>query len=416
MQRQLSFWQATRRFTVSQITHYLKELIDTDATLRDVWVEGEVSNYSSSAAGHMYFSLKDGEALLPCVMWRSQARKLSFIPSDGDHVLAHGYISVYTAGGRYQFYVDAIQPIGLGLLYVELEQLKARLAAEGIFDQARKRPIPPFPSRIGVVTSPFGAAIRDIIRVLGRRFPLAEVILSPTLVQGQEAPSQIVAAMELLNDYGQVDLIILARGGGSFEELMAFNDERVARAVASSAIPVICGVGHEIDYTLADMAADLRAPTPSAAAEMAVPDKEELLRRMRTYRLRLTGAMQAKLEEARRRLEREKRTLAISSPQMRINLLKQRVDELSTRLKSLLESKLEMKRMQVQTQQERLSALSPWAVLKRGYAVVSFPGGPTITSVTQVQTGDHIEIRVSDGQFGGVVEETTPPQEVADAC
>ncbi|RLC80994.1 MAG: exodeoxyribonuclease VII large subunit, partial [Chloroflexi bacterium] len=221
MQRQLSFWQATRRFTVSQITHYLKELIDTDATLRDVWVEGEVSNYSSSAAGHMYFSLKDGEALLPCVMWRSQARKLSFIPSDGDHVLAHGYISVYTAGGRYQFYVDAIQPIGLGLLYVELEQLKARLAAEGIFDQARKRPIPPFPSRIGVVTSPFGAAIRDIIRVLGRRFPLAEVILSPTLVQGQEAPSQIVAAMELLNDYGQVDLIILARGGGSFEELMA---------------------------------------------------------------------------------------------------------------------------------------------------------------------------------------------------
>ncbi len=404
MHRQLSFWQQTRRFTVSQLTGYIKDLIDTDATLRDVWVEGEVSNYSSSAAGHVYFSLKDGEAVLPCVMWRSTARRQTFIPSDGDHVLAHGYVSVYPAGGRYQFYVDTIQPIGLGLLYVELEQLKARLAQEGLFDQARKRPIPPFPSRIGVVTSPFGAAVRDIIRVLGRRFPLAEVVLSPTLVQGEEAPSQIVAALELLHRYGQVDLIILARGGGSFEELMAFNDERVVRAVAASPTPVICGVGHEIDYTLADMAADLRAPTPSAAAELAVPDRGELLHRIRTYRSKLRQAMRSRLEEYRRLLEKEKRALVISSPQMRVNLLRQRVDELTVRLRSAVERIISMRRMNVSAHRERLEALNPWAVLERGYAVVSFPDGPIITSVTQVKADDRIRVRVSDGEFGGRVE------------
>jgi len=404
LHRQLSFWQETRRFTVSQLTGYIKELIDTDLTLRDVWVEGEVSNYSTSAAGHVYFSLKDNEAVLPCVMWRSTVRRQTFIPSDGDHVLAHGYVSVYPAGGRYQFYVDTIQPIGLGLLYAELEQLKARLAQEGLFDYARKRPIPPFPSRIGVVTSPFGAAVRDIIRVLGRRYPLAEVILSPTLVQGEEAPAQIVAALELLHRYGQVDLIILARGGGSFEELMAFNDERVVRAVAASPTPVICGVGHEVDYTLAGMAADLRAPTPSAAAELAVPDRQELLHRIRSYRGKLHQALKNRLEEARRLLEKEKRALLISSPQMRINLLRQRVDELTTRLSNAVEHLVTMRRMNLRNSRERLEALNPWAVLERGYAVVSFPDGPIITSVTQVQTGDRIEVKVSDGQFESIVE------------
>jgi len=403
----MSLWSQSY-FTVSQITAYIKELLDTDVTLRDLWVEGEVSNFSLSASGHIYFSLKDQEAVLRCVMWRSAAQRQNFLPRDGDSVLAHGYVSLYPSQGLYQFYVDLIQPAGVGILYMEMEQLKARLAAEGLFDEARKRSLPAFPRRIGLVTSPFGAAIRDVLRVLSRRFPLAEVVLSPTQVQGEEAPSQIVAAIEALNAYGDVDLIILTRGGGSFEELMAFNDERVVRAVAASRIPVVCGVGHEVDYTLADMAADLRAPTPSAAAERAVPDRDELLRHIRGLESRLLKAAESRLGEARRLVEKEARSLVLASPQRHIDLFRQKVDDLATRARWLLEHRFELTRTQLASQKERLLALDPQAVLERGYAIVSHKDGPVVTSVAQVQRGDPIEVRVSDGKFGGVVTEAEP--------
>jgi len=249
--------------TVSQITAYIKELFEADDSLQDLWIEGEVSNCSRPPSGHIYFTLKDPGAEIACVLWRSQAAALEHLPVEGQAVMVHGRASVYEAKGRYQLYVDWLQPVGEGALFLRLQQLKDKLEREGLFAPERKRPLPPFPRQIGVVTSPVGAAIRDILHVLQRRFPLAEVILAPSQVQGEEAPPQIVAALEMLNAHTDVDVIIVARGGGSLEELWAFNDERVARAIFASRVPVVSGVGHETDYTLSDLVADLRAPTPS---------------------------------------------------------------------------------------------------------------------------------------------------------
>ena len=266
------FSSSPETMTVTQVTRYVKSLLDGDYALQDLWVEGEVSNFKVTASGHAYFTLKDSEASLRCVMWRSDVRRQDMLPQDGQSVLAHGRVSVYEVAGAYQLYVDHLQPVGLGRLYLEFEALKQRLAEEGLFDPAQKRPLPPFPQRVGVVTSPTAAALRDILNVLARRYPLVQVVLSPTLVQGDQAPPQIVTAIQALNDLANIDLIIVARGGGSLEELWAFNDERVARAIAASRVPVISGVGHEVDFTIADFAADVRAPTPSAAAELAVPE------------------------------------------------------------------------------------------------------------------------------------------------
>ncbi len=395
--------EGVRCLKVSELTEHIRYLIWSDFNLQDVWVEGEISNFSPALSGHYYFSLKDEKAVIQCVMWRHLATSLPYIPSDGDHVIAHGYVDIYPPKGTYQLYVDELRPVGVGLIYIKLEQLKVRLSQEGLFDQSRKRPIPMFPKRIGLVTSPYGAAIRDILRVVGRRYPLAEIILSPAQVQGEEAPSSIVEALQLLNAWGQVDLIILARGGGSFEELMAFNDEQVVRAVASSEIPVICGVGHEIDYTLADLAADLRAPTPSAAAEMAVPNREDLLQHIRNCEERLGIALQSRLREARQKLEWEKRAISAHSPAARINQLRQQVDEFGKRLTQAALNASAIRRREVEVLKEKLEALNPLSVLRRGYALVYSRWGKLIKSVSQVRPGDSFTVRLWDGSFGGKV-------------
>ena len=267
----MALFDASPRWTVTDLTRYLRQLLEADSSLQGVWVQGEISNLSRPSSGHIYFTLKDSGASLRCVMWRNEAARLRFAPQDGMAIEAHGSISIYEAGGQYQLYADILRPLGEGALYQEFLRLKALLEAEGLFDPARKRSIPEFPRRIGIVTSPTGAALRDMLNTLRRRLPLAEVILAPTPVQGDEAPPGIVAALRSLNRVAAPDVILLARGGGSIEDLWAFNDERVVRAVTESAAPVITGVGHETDFTLADFAADLRAPTPTAAAELATP-------------------------------------------------------------------------------------------------------------------------------------------------
>jgi len=258
-------------FTVTALSNYLRELLETDEILRDVWVRGEISNFSQPRSGHLYFTLKDSEAQLRCVMWKSQTFGLRFTPKDGQSVAAHGAMSFYPAGGQVQLYIDEMQPVGEGQLYQEFLRLKARLEAEGLFAAELKRPLPQFPRHIGVVTSPSGAALQDILNTLRRRLPLVRVTLAPTPVQGAEAPAGIVAALQSLNSLPDLDLIILARGGGSIEDLWPFNDASVAYAIRASRVPVISGVGHETDFTIADFAADLRAPTPTAAAELATP-------------------------------------------------------------------------------------------------------------------------------------------------
>jgi len=390
--------------TVAQVTRYVKSLLDGDYFLQDLWVEGEVSNFKVTASGHAYFTLKDDQASLRCVMWRSDVRQQNLLPQDGQSVLAHGRISVYEAAGAYQFYVDHMQLAGIGRLYLEFEALKRRLAEEGLFDAARKRSLPPFPRRLGVVTSPTAAALRDILNVLNRRYPLAQVVLSPTLVQGDQAPPQIVAAIQALNDYADVDVIIVARGGGSLEELWAFNDERVVRAIAASRVPVISGVGHQVDFTIVDFAADVRAPTPSAAAELAVPDRAELQAAVRGQRTRLDGALQRRLAERRQSLDYLAQDLQRNSPLGRIQSLRQRVDELSQANGVRLRHLLTLRRERLNGLAGRLATLSPFATLERGYAIVRHDDtGRVVTSVEQVAFGEPIIVCVQDGEFDATV-------------
>jgi len=394
------------RFTylsVSQVTRYIRDLFDADEMLQDCWVEGEVSNWRRSSAGHAYFTLKDENSQLACVIWRSDLEYQTYIPQDGEAVLCHGRISVYEARGRYQFYVDEISPAGVGVLYLQFEALKQKLAAEGLFDEARKRPLPTYPRRIGLVTSPQAAALRDICNVLSRRYPLVDVILAPTLVQGDEAPGQIIAALEALNQL-DIDLVIVARGGGSLEELWAFNNEAVARAIAASQAPVICGVGHETDFTIADFVADVRAPTPSAAAEIAVPDGAELRRQVAHFRHRLVQRMLHHLETSRDGVNRQRRTLARYAPSRVIPEYRQRVDGLARAMQQAVYHRLTLQRERVASQTARLQALDPRATLARGYAIVRHRDtGHVVTSVFQVRTGDPLTVQVRDGTFDSVV-------------
>jgi exodeoxyribonuclease VII large subunit len=395
---------STKIHRVSQVTSYVKELFDSDYILQDLWLEGEVSNYSRAASGHVYFTLKDEEAQIRCVMWRSQVERQAYLPQNGEAVIAHGRISVYEAGGQYQLYVDNIQPAGAGLLYLQFEALKERLAAEGLFDTERKRALPPFPRRLGVVTSPTAAALRDIVNVLRRRCPLVEVVLSPTLVQGDEAPLQIVAAIQALNEHADVDAIIVARGGGSLEDLWAFNDERVARAIYASRVPVVTGVGHETDLTIADFVADVRAPTPSAAAEVAVPDRQELRGAVGNWCGRLVQSMRVRIGEGRRALQYQEQVLRRFSPQAQIDSCRQRIDDLMPSALVALKHRLALARERLRTMDSQLQTLSPLATLERGYAITRHLGtGKVVRSVTQVVAGDRLEVQVSDGQFESTV-------------
>jgi len=387
-------------YTVSQLTGTIRRLIEGEPDLNDVWVEGEVSNFSRPTSGHCYFTLKDASAQLGCVMWRNVAQVQTYLPASGDLVLAHGRVGVYEAGGRYQLYVDQLRPAGLGHLYQQFERLKARLEAEGLFAPERKRPLPPFPRQIGIVTSLTAAALRDILNILSRRYPLAEVLLAPTPVQGDEAPPHIVAALEALNRRDDVDVIIVARGGGSLEELWAFNDERVARAIAGSRIPVICGVGHETDFTLADLAADVRAPTPSAAAELVAPDCADLRALVAGMAETLTTTLRGTIEEQRWRLAGQARALRHLSPAAQLAPARQRLDDLLGRAQVGLNHSLALRRECLSGLAGRLAGVSPLGTLERGYAIVRHRRTEAVVrSVAQVAAGDVLGIRVADGEF-----------------
>jgi len=387
-------------YTVSQLTGHIRRLFEDDPELDDVWVEGEVSNFSRVSSGHCYFTLKDAGSQISCVMWRSVAQVQKTLPAGGDLVLAHGRVGVYEAGGRYQLYVDQFQPAGVGNLYREFERLKARLEAEGLFAPELKRPLPRFPRRIGVVTSPTAAALRDVLNVLSRRYPLAEVLLAPTQVQGDAAPPQIVAAIEALNARDDVDVVIVARGGGSLEDLWAFNDERVARAVAASRVPVICGAGHETDFSLADFSADVRAPTPSAAAELVAPDRVELRAQVAGLAVMLVTALQATIGEHRWRLAEQARALKHLSPKAQLAQARQRVDDLLGRAGAAVRHSLTLRRERVGGLTGRLAGVSPLGTLERGYAIVRHrKAGVVVQSVGQVAPGDTLDIRVADGEF-----------------
>jgi exodeoxyribonuclease VII large subunit len=392
-------------WSVSDLTRYLRQLLEGDSTLQDCWVFGEVSNFSRPISGHLYFTLKDAGAALHCVMWRTNALRQPSLPRDGEAVEVHGSLGVYERDGTYQLYADVIRPTGEGLLYQEFLRLKARLEAEGLFDSGRKRPIPRWPRRIGIVTSPTGAALRDMLNTLRRRYPLAEVVLSPTPVQGEEAPAGIVQALAALNRVGGVDVILLARGGGSLEDLMSFNDENVARAIVASNIPVISGVGHETDFTIADFAADLRAPTPTAAAELATPNRQDLISDLEGLFENLNRNALAALQAPRFNLSTLRSRLLLNSPRTRLRSGRQRLDELARRAQASLAHSMQIKRTHLNGFSQRLAALNPQAVLDRGYAIVFGPQGQLVRVVKQVQVGEPISVRVSDGDFSARVEE-----------
>ncbi len=389
--------------TVSEITRYLRALLEADEVLQDAWVFGEVSNLARPASGHIYFTLKDGGAALKCVIWKTTAQRLRFPLQDGMAVEAHGAVSVYEPGGQYQLYVDALRPAGEGALYQEFIRLKARLEAEGLFDEEKKQPLPARPKTIGVVTSASGAALQDVRNTLGRRYPLASVILAPSPVQGVEAPPALVRALRTLERL-KVDVILIVRGGGSLEDLWAFNDERVVRAVANCSVPVISGVGHETDFTLVDFAADLRAPTPTGAAVLATPDIADDRLGLLGLARHLHDLAQDELESRRDALDAQERALLRVSPLRRIQADRQRLDELDLRAGRALVQDLRLTRARLDGLDRRLAAISPLAVLGRGYALVSNLAGEVIQRVGQVHSGEKLQIRVRDGKFHTRVE------------
>src|SRR6266702_732401 len=388
-------------FSVAQVSRYLKEVLETDDILQDIWVQGEISGCKTYSSGHCYFTLKDAEAQLACVFFK-QARLRSSAPDlrDGMAIAANGRISLYERDGKLQLYVEYVEPLGDGALFLRFEQLKARLEAEGLFDAERKRPLPPQPAVIGIVTSPQAAALRDMLRVLRVRYPLAEVILSPTLVQGVEAPAAIAAALDLLNEHGEADVIIVGRGGGSIEELWAFNEEVVARAIARSRIPVISGVGHETDVTIADFVADYRASTPTAAATAAVPDIAVWRSNILTMQQTLTELMQEHLAKLHEQLEYSQRSLQRASPQDLLDRRQQQLDDTTQSLQTFMQHILSLRSERLRGVALRLHSLSPLLTIARGYAIVRRDSdGTIITSTQQTQPGETLTIQVTDGHI-----------------
>ncbi|OUN00654.1 MAG: exodeoxyribonuclease VII large subunit [Paenibacillaceae bacterium ZCTH02-B3] len=436
---------AARILTVRELNRYIKLRLDRDELLQDVWVRGEISNFKHHTSGHMYFTLKDEGGLIRCVMFASHNQRLPFLPKDGMKVLARGGVSVFERDGQYQLYVTTMQPDGIGSLHLAFEQLKRKLQAEGLFDPTLKRPIPPYPRTVGVITSPTGAAVRDIITTLQRRNPSVRILLYPVQVQGTGAAPSIVRAIAAMNRLGEADVLIVGRGGGSLEELWAFNEEAVARAIRASRIPVISAVGHETDFTIADFAADLRAPTPTAAAELAVPHAGELQMRLVHLRQRMTKSvrlilgqarerwghatrspyftqphrvllyraerldrladrlrhrMEARRERARERLARLNIRLNAASPLERIAAARSRSDAAARALKLAVLAQLRYKRDAFAARLRELDALSPLKVMARGYGLVYDAEERTIIrSVGQVRPGDRVRVRLADGRM-----------------
>ncbi len=395
--------------SVSELSLYLGELLKSDPILNGIWVQGELSEFKRYAAsGHCYFTLKDSDAVLRGVMWKSHAEKLGALPRAGDLVLAHGYVGLYPQRGDVQLYADMIVPAGAGLLNARFEELKARLNAEGLFSLERKRPLPVLPRRIALVTGPQSAALQDMLTILARRCPLVEVLIAPCLVQGERAPDSIVEALYAAYSSG-VDLVILARGGGSIEDLWAFNDEAVARAVFASPVPIITGVGHETDTTIVDYVADLRAPTPSAAAELAVPELADLAAIIDEARARLNAATAASLGLRREQLAEAARSVERHDPVRRLGRDRQQIDDLARRVERSLAGSTQLRRATLTGLAARLGALSPQATLARGYAVVRRAAdGQVLTSPGQATPPDRLRITLRDGDL---LAETVAPAE-----
>ncbi|MCR8964978.1 exodeoxyribonuclease VII large subunit [Brevibacillus halotolerans] len=428
--------------SVAELNRYVKRMMEGDLRLADVWVRGEISNFTHHHSGHMYFTLKDKDSRLKIVMFASYNRFLTFIPKNGTKAIVRGSISVFERDGAYQLYARELQPDGIGALFLAFEQLKEKLQQEGLFASERKRALPLFPKTIGVVTSPTGAAIRDIITTIKRRYPQAEIMLAPAIVQGVEAPASIIRAIRHINQY-QVDVMIVGRGGGSIEELWAFNDEAVARAIVASQIPIISAVGHETDYTIADFVADIRAATPTAAAELAVPHYLEWLERIKQLDHRLARALQTQLQEKRTHLQRLQQSYGLINPLRRVEERRQRIDEVTLRLSAMVKMKVVGKREQLSHVKKRLKqirlerqvaegrgqvnrmesqltqymkqktersrqawlslvqhldALSPLRVMQRGFSL-SYKDDTLIKSVEGIEVGDQLMIRYQDGKI-----------------
>lgn len=395
------FLNAPSILSVGQVSRYMKEVLETDEILQDVWVRGEVSGCKTYPSGHCYFTLKDAEAQLPCVFFK-HARLRSSAPElrDGMAVIVNGRISFYERDGKLQLYVDSVELLGDGALYLRFEQLKARLAAEGLFEEERKRPLPACPAVIGIVTSPQAAALRDMLRVIRTRYPLARVILSPAPVQGAEAPLAIANALDLLNEHGEAEVIIVGRGGGSIEELWAFNEEVVARAIARARVPVISGVGHETDFTIADFVADLRASTPTAAAAAAVPDIARWHTSVLEHQQALTALMEEVLGIRHEKVELAERDLRRASPQNYLDRLHQQLDDTTALLQTRMQHTLSLRGERLRGATLRLHSLSPLLTIARGYAIVRRDADQAIvTSIQQVQPGDELTIQVTDGRI-----------------
>jgi len=390
-------------YGVGQIATHLRELLESDLFLADLWITGEVSNQRRYPSGHLYFSLKDANAALSCVLFRSDNKGFDF--KDGDQVVAHGRVSYYEVRGDLQFIVDFVQPEGVGALQAEFERLKARLQEEGLFEPARKRPLPRFPRRIGVATSPAGAAFHDICHVLERRWPLAEVLLAPTSVQGPEAVPGIVAAVAALNQQPGVDVIIVARGGGSLEDLWAFNDEAVARAIFGSAVPVVSGVGHETDTTIADFVADVRAPTPSAAAELVAPERTEVAVRLSVAAGTLLSHLREQLDEGDARVRHA--VLRIERAVPSVDRERQRTDDLTRQALHVVDQALRGYHKGLHGFHLALRSLDPYATLQRGYALVQ-RNGHVVDTVEGATVGERLNVRVRDGDFPVRVDSGAP--------
>ncbi len=398
--------------TVSQLNEVTKAILEGNELLGDIFVKGEISNFKRYSSGHLYFSLKDENAAIAGVMWRSYAANLPFEPKDGLKVIAHGRISLYEATGRYQIIVDNIQPDGIGSLYYAYEQLKRKLEEEGLFDKRYKKPLPKFPKKVGIITSPTGAAIRDMTRIIGRRFPLAEILLYPSLVQGTGAAAQLAAGIRYFNETGSADVIIIGRGGGSIEDLWEFNNEALARTVFSSEIPVISAVGHESDFTICDFVADARASTPSSAAELAVPEQSELSARLENAKKRLALLALANVAERKKHLALLEASPYLKSPQNFLDTKRMQKVQLLDRLEGAVNRTLERKTAAYKEKVASLTALSPLAVLSRGYGVSYNEEGKILKSVRAVKLGDIIRSELSDGSIYASVTGTQIKKEV----
>ncbi len=400
-----------RVLEVSELTAYLKDLLQSDPILSDVWVRGEISNFTRSTAGHIYFTLKSENSQLRCVLFRGNARFVSFNPANGDAVLAHGNISIYEVSGQYQLYVDLLQPEGTGLLQLQFEELRQRLEREGLFDVSRKRPLPRYPRFIGVVTSSTGAVWHDIQNVLTRRYPLCELILCPSQVQGADAAASIIASIEALQEDGRAEVIIVGRGGGSAEDLACFNDEKLARAIFAASVPVISAVGHETDFTIADFVADLRAPTPSAAAELVAPHVREMAQGISDLLDRAHDAVLATFRDTRASVDQSLFRLSRISPESAVRQERQRLDALLDTMRHRMESRVVAERGKVASTTRELALLHPQQVMERGYAmVIDRATGTRAQSVTALHPNQDVLLRFHDGAATATVTDIDQPQ------